>query len=758
MTVSVSSSEVDSTFRLASALVSSSTVAIAVVSPKPTGPDNSKSSTNQSDTSSSTVTKEIVSSTSSFSGPTDPLNSLLEYPTPTGVPPHERTSDTGAMLAVTDSTTVHNDELSGTALSTLSTSATVIPGPSHSAGLHKEISIATTSSETSTLRSVFSSTNTSKFKSTYSSSSTSEASNEKYFNRDLFIKEPVSSTLLQSPEVFSTADVTVSSSQSNQPEIESASRATFSHGSSLHQLNQSADLTSPSLLKGTGRSIVTSSSVSCASSSTVSTACTDSCFSGSERKSTPTSLYSHLKSIDQLQCHLVSSSQASALTIIGPKQSSSNVHRSQSPLPLYKDIRSVRLTPPLDMDCLGAKPITDAGSKPPDSVSASQLGTLSSVSSSVVTSSALHTTQVSPETSTALRYKFLFSSPEQMTYSRTDNSKELTTVVLSTEKAPLCAPPRLVGKVDLDQQLVTIPAKEIDTEISFIDDQLPSSDNQEQEDDVSVGVKQRVLALEQEMGKQSEVKYSVDLTRKKVHFTADTQDKSEDLPPPKSIMKVQGQRQRNVQHIVQSFCIEQKEVTKNFPTLTSITSDDITPPEACNLEAFDSSTSAALEDVCDPSDSGENVSMYANTEREDSSTDRRTSREIYEQNVKQWEQYLEAAATGKLTSDAIVPRKTKGIPVLPHPSSSFRNTSELETVKLKPTGVKLYSAESSESNFNSQMKDTSENVFIKEGATASSVVTVSESVVCSQRTQRTSTCTSETSDGSSGVKKKLQFE
>ena len=311
----------------------------------------------------------------------------------------------------------------------------------------------------------------------------------------------------------------------------------------------------------------------------------------------------HVQSIEKLQSHLASSSQTSGLTIIEPKQGSSHVLRSTSPS-VVKSVSKVICWPPEESENLDEH------------------------------KSNRHWSQT---------VSFTAIKEQLRSNDELDLLKEQKS---STAESDLADPE---SSLVSDNPLTLLGKDDGRTTSSVIYFEPEVQNSVKTDSDAFAGtVESSLIEVKDESGSCSEtVDESDTLQRKKVHFVG--VDGSQDLGST------------NVKQMVTTFCVEQKDISRNFPTITRI--------EQTTVEEND-------------------CTGVISATKEDESSGHRSSREIYEFNVKQWKDYMDARATGKLTTDAILPKKNRGVPVLP---ASF-NTNIIETVKLKSTGIDLRSA------------------------------------------------------------------
>ena len=373
-------------------------------------------------------------------------------------------------------------------------------------------------------------------------------------------------------------------------------------------------------------------------------------------------MQSRLDSIDMLQSHLASRSQESAYSIICSKQNSSAVIRSPSPLFEKFNIKNVHLKDPsVCRKHLAERSYTRTDSFLPVESTKCNLDSDNSYSEP----------KVSSLSENSMRYKFLFDTFNEQN-SQPQKSKTLTTIISSVEHAQSCVPARSredsTNEVNSSGRLIT----EDTSVIAFIDDETTQMQIDEEKESENKIVKadtvSTIEALEYE-------KMDDAATSSKIIPTANIVNTEFEEDKIKEDEKTADN--------VQTFCLEPKEIVKDFPMFTLISPCEVT---------CDTITEEENED--DASQESDNTQI--NKTGESSSSSHRTSREIYYSNVQHWEKYMEAAATGKLSTDARTPKKNRGVAVLPHPSSSFLNTGLIETVKLRATGINLIEDEKSD--------------------------------------------------------------
>ena len=519
------------------------------------------------------------------------------------------------------------------------------------------------------------------------------------------------------------------------------------------------------------------------------------------------SLQSHVKSIDKLQQHLAGSCQNSSLSIINPKNSTPVCGSSELSFTLCMNRNDTNEISKVDdfSTMAGGKqkcnfqansfsstipdhtkepksttstmspissssiPQSSTAMSPTSSSSIPQSSTAmsptssSSIPQSTTAMSPISSTSSIPQSTIAMRYKFLFPSTVDMIYSQSDDPKELTTVVVSTEKAQSCITTNIFVndnvidhgrrsiifdkdgtnktfktgssvdrtsndtllissdvknnennfinsfansssfddhsfdettdcRIDSSRDVVLVAANtfaaddckvfanDVTTDLFSLnldDDQgnMAFIDDSDQCDDSMVKVHERISAIERNLDMHKE-----DCKRKKVHFVDHTGFSGGNTNF--SEMKTNEIIIENAQLI----SVEQTEVKRSYPTVTNI--ERVCSPIQESISGEGSSSDELFSGECI-----EEEQLFSSN-KQDCQASHRTSREIYDDNVKQWRKYLEANAAGRITTDAIVPKRNRGIPVLPHPSSSFNSCNFFESIKLKPTGLDLLIADS----------------------------------------------------------------
>ncbi|KAF2357395.1 Calponin domain [Trinorchestia longiramus] len=413
-------------------------------------------------------------------------------------------------------------------------------------------------------------------------------------------------------------------------------------------------------------------------------------------------LQSRMKSIGELQNRLVNSSTTSALSIMTPKDappvlgSEARDHGLQKVCfhspgkahSMHRVDNQKTINDPVDLSSLMAS----------HSVSSQ------STSGANVSTSSKYADQ---------RYKFLFSVPQEQILSRPPDPKNLTTVVTSIEKVRGPISPVKIGGV-----VEELPKSVVSTERTspLVPHDLSISQEKTRADsDVSA---LNACQVDEAVNDEEISVKTNSLTRKKVHFR-ENETKNESC---KSELLTEGDCSR-----VHTFSIEKSEVVKAFPTIAKLPDDESSMEEAvaAKNKVFDSSQerrSAEFKSV------SLRRSIDSNSDSSESRTSSRTSREVYESNVKQWEQYLDAAASGKLSSDAILPKKNRGVAALPLPDGgSFLTPSILESVTLRPTGIRRRDSE--------QESDVDKTLVV-ESCEVSSVTSVASESSCSQHYTR----------------------
>ncbi|XP_018014142.2 uncharacterized protein LOC108671167 isoform X2 [Hyalella azteca] len=371
-------------------------------------------------------------------------------------------------------------------------------------------------------------------------------------------------------------------------------------------------------------------------------------------------LQSRMKYIDKLQSHLVDSSSSSSLSIF-----------------TSKDVPSFTRSPDSDSENATEERIQNLGLQPPAkicSVTSSDFGKYP-ITASLVAPAATNDARRPDDDPTISskfenqRYQFLFATPKEHIISRPTDSKTLTTVIASTEKML-----ELKSNVSVSGAVEQLPTTEVA--------RVPSSSLEKKIDADHCDVEHEIKVCQID-GKKATEDFPKDIitnsfTGKKVHFPEDSNETQ--LLKSNTFSEIDGST-------VKTFSIKTSEIVRNFPTLTKLPDDKSPTGDAGTVESFSYESSAADRQSAQFQSLKFRKSFESNTDSSESRSNSRTSREIYESNVKQWEEYLEAAATGKLSSDAIVPKKNRGVPVLPHPEGSFLTPLVLESVTLKPTGL-----------------------------------------------------------------------